>query len=59
LRKKSKLSIYFSKVNIVTIQKEINQLIRAIIWYAIEVHKELGPGLLESILLKKTERQFA
>jgi GxxExxY protein len=35
-----------------TTQKEINQLSRAIIGYAIDVHKELGPGLLESIYEK-------
>jgi GxxExxY protein len=35
-----------------TTQKEINSLSRAIIGYAIEVHKELGPGLLESIYEK-------
>ena len=33
-------------------QKYINQLSRDIIGYAIEVHKELGPGLLESIYEK-------
>jgi len=33
-------------------QKEINQLSHAIIGFAIEVHKELGPGLLESIYEK-------
>jgi len=33
-------------------QKEINLLSRAIIGYAIDVHKELGPGLLESIYEK-------
>jgi len=33
-------------------QKEINQLSYAIIGFAIEVHKELGPGLLESIYEK-------
>lgn len=35
-----------------TTQKEINQLSRAIIGYAIDVHKEIGPGLLESIYEK-------
>lgn len=35
-----------------TTRKEINQLSRAIIGFAIEVHKELGPGLLESIYEK-------
>lgn len=35
-----------------TTQKEIDQLSRTIIGYAIEVHKELGPGLLESIYEK-------
>jgi GxxExxY protein len=33
-------------------QKDINQLSRAIIGFAIEVHKELGPGLLEGIYEK-------
>ncbi|HBL75295.1 MAG: GxxExxY protein [Bacteroidetes bacterium GWF2_42_66] len=33
-------------------QKQINDISRAIIGYAIEVHKELGPGLLESIYEK-------
>lgn len=33
-------------------QKEINRLSREIIGYAIDVHKELGPGLLESIYEK-------
>lgn len=33
-------------------QKEINQLSYDIIGFAIEVHKELGPGLLESIYEK-------
>ena len=33
-------------------QKEFNQLSHAIIGYAIEVHKELGPGLLESVYEK-------
>ncbi len=33
-------------------QKEVNQLSYNIIGYAIEVHKELGPGLLESIYEK-------
>ena len=35
-----------------TTQKDINRLSRAIIGYAIDVHKELGPGLLESIYEK-------
>ncbi len=35
-----------------TTQKEINLLSRAIIGFAIDVHKELGPGLLESIYEK-------
>jgi len=35
-----------------TTQKEINLLSRAIIGYAIDVHKELGPGLLEGIYEK-------
>lgn len=34
------------------IQKQINDLTYKIIGYAIEVHKELGPGLLESIYEK-------
>ena len=33
-------------------QKQINDLTYKIIGYAIEVHKELGPGLLESIYEK-------
>ena len=33
-------------------QKYINEISHAIIGYAIEVHKELGPGLLESIYEK-------
>ncbi len=33
-------------------QKQINDISRAIIGYAIEVHKEFGPGLLESIYEK-------
>ena len=33
-------------------QKEINQISYNIIGFAIEVHKELGPGLLESIYEK-------
>jgi GxxExxY protein len=33
-------------------QKEVNQLSYNIIGFAIEVHKELGPGLLESIYEK-------
>jgi GxxExxY protein len=33
-------------------QKYLNELTRAIIGAAIEVHKELGPGLLESIYEK-------
>lgn len=35
-----------------TTQKEINDLSYKIIGYAIEVHKELGPGLLESVYEK-------
>jgi GxxExxY protein len=35
-----------------TTRKEINQLSRAIIGFAIEVHKEFGPGLLESVYEK-------
>lgn len=35
-----------------TTRKDVNLLSRAIIGYAIEVHKELGPGLLESIYEK-------
>jgi len=35
-----------------TTKKEINQLSRAIIGFAIEVHKELGSGLLESVYEK-------
>ncbi|WP_372949497.1 GxxExxY protein [Mariniphaga sp.] len=33
-------------------QKQINELTYKIIGYAIEVHKELGPGLLESVYEK-------
>jgi len=33
-------------------QKEINQISYNIVGFAIEVHKELGPGLLESIYEK-------
>lgn len=33
-------------------QKYVNEISHAIIGYAIEVHKELGPGLLESIYEK-------
>jgi GxxExxY protein len=33
-------------------QKEINQISYNIIGFAIEVHKELGPGLLESVYEK-------
>lgn len=33
-------------------QKYINEISHAIIGYAIEVHKELGPGLLESVYEK-------
>lgn len=33
-------------------QKDINDLTYKIIGYAIEVHKELGPGLLESVYEK-------
>lgn len=33
-------------------QKDVNDLIYKIIGFAIEVHKELGPGLLESIYEK-------
>lgn len=35
-----------------TTQKDVNALSRVIIGYAIEVHKELGPGLLKSIYEK-------
>ena len=35
-----------------TTKKEINQLSRTIIGFAIEVHKVLGPGLLESVYEK-------
>ncbi len=35
-----------------TTQKQINDLTYKILGYAIEVHKELGPGLLESIYEK-------
>ncbi|MGE5447912.1 MAG: GxxExxY protein [Bacteroidales bacterium] len=37
--------------NLIT-QKYINEISHAIIGYAIEVHKELGPGLLESVYEK-------
>ncbi len=36
-------------------QKEINDLTYKIIGFAIEVHKELGPGLLESVYEKCLE----
>lgn len=39
-------------INNMKTQKDINLLSRTIIGYAIEVHKELGPGLLESIYEK-------
>lgn len=38
--------------NSMTTRKKINQLSRAIIGFAIEIHKELGPGLLESVYEK-------
>lgn len=38
-----------------TTQKEINDLTHKIIGFAIEVHKELGPGLLESVYEKCLE----
>ena len=41
-----------------TTQKDVNALSRAIIGYAIEVHKELGPGLLESIYEKCLASSF-
>lgn len=37
-------------------QKEINDLTYKIIGFAIEVHKELGPGLLESVYEKYPKR---
>lgn len=43
--------MWFKKIKMVT-QKQINDLTYKIIGYAIEVHKELGPGLLESIYEK-------
>jgi GxxExxY protein len=41
-----------------TTQNDVNALSRAIIRYAIEVHKELGPGLLESIYEKCLSHLF-
>ena len=38
-----------------TTQKDINDLTYKIIGFAIEVHKELGPGLLESVYEKCLE----
>ncbi len=43
--------MWFKKIKMVT-QKQINDLTYKIIGYAVEVHKELGPGLLESIYEK-------
>lgn len=39
-------------------QKSINDLAYKIIGCAIEVHKELGPGLLESIYQKCLEEEL-
>ena len=41
-----------------TTQKSINDLAYKIIGCAIEVHKELGPGLLESIYQKCMEEEL-
>lgn len=41
-----------TKIKNMTTQKDVNALSRVIIGYAIEVHKELGPGLLKSIYEK-------
>ena len=40
------------KIKMMITQKQINELTYKIIGYAIEVHKELGPGLLESVYEK-------
>src|SRR5690606_10582687 len=40
------------KIKTMITQKQINDLTYKIIGYAIEVHKELGPGLLESVYEK-------
>lgn len=47
----SYVSMWFKSLNRMT-QKEINKLSYDIIGFAIEVHKELGPGLLESVYEK-------
>ena len=37
---------------------ELDQFSRVILWTAIEVHKKLGPGLLESVYQKCLEKEL-